>query len=87
MSTDLPSHRVGFEPDRVDLGELVWDTRVPFTLHFVNRGPASLRIEALEVCCGSLAIDCPCEARRIRSGECSELHSVLSATAKPGLKM
>jgi len=57
VCADSGSEYVGFDPLSVDLGAVPWSSEVAFELRFVNRSGGTVRISALDTCCGCLVLD------------------------------
>jgi hypothetical protein len=75
---------VGFEPATIDLGALPWNTTVPFTAGFVNRGDSALVIKELETSCGCLLVREDYRGATVRPGENIQLEGSVDTEYRVG---
>lgn len=75
----------GFEPAVIDLGAQYWDTEVPFSLRFVNRGADPLTLMKVERSCDCTLFDQEAvEGATLAPGQTLDLPASLKVGQRPG---
>lgn len=80
----LNGRETGFTPSLIDLGEQSWNTEVPFTMAFVNRENAPVKIVAVKSSCGCTVVE-KFEGQAIAAGQLITQSATLKTHKRPDL--
>jgi len=82
-ASSLPGY-IGFEPPAIDLGELPWNTIIPFTAVFANGGNSPVLFESVTTSCGCVVISEDYEGATVPPSERITLEGLLDTEYRPG---